>query len=161
MRYTAPPMTEDTAQHRKQLIQQFFGLVPHNEALGIEFIDAGDNGATMRLPYAEHLIGNPAIGLLHGGAVTTLMDACCGAAVFIALHSPVPIATLDLRIDYLRPGEVGKELEAHAVCYKVTRNVAFARCTTYHLDAPDDPIASAVGTFMIGTKAGGHKGATK
>ena len=94
--------------------------------------------------------------MLHGGANTALLDAASGAAVFAALTEWVPIATLDLRIDYLRAAEAGREVTARATCYKTTRNVAFTRAVAYH-DDPDDPIASSVGTFMLSTKPGATK----
>jgi acyl-coenzyme A thioesterase PaaI-like protein len=74
--------------------------------------------------------------------------------VFAALTQLAPIATLDLRIDYLRPADTGRDVIAHATCYKLTRNVAFTRAVAYH-DDEADPIASAVGTFMLATKTGG------
>ena len=73
-----------------------------------------------------------------------------------ALTDWVPIATLDLRIDYLRAAEPGRDVVCHATCYKRTRNVAFTRAIAYH-DDPADPIASSVGTFMLSTKPGGRK----
>ena len=65
----------------------------------------------------------------------------------------MPIATLDLRIDYLRTAKTGRTVIAHATCYKTTHNVAFTRTVAYHED-PGDPIASSVGTFMLSTKPG-------
>lgn len=76
------------------------------------------------------------------------MDATCGAAVFQALVRPITIATLDLRIDYLKPGTPPHPLTARAECFKATHNVAFVRATAYHAD-PADPIAAATATFMI------------
>jgi len=73
--------------------------------------------------------------------------------VFAALTDFVPIATLDLRIDYLRPAEVGQAVHARATCYKLARNVAFTRAVAYH-DDPADPIAHSVGTFMLATPTG-------
>ncbi len=128
-------------------------VVPHNAALGIEVREVSKTGATAALPYREDLVGNVETGVLHGGVITALLDATSGLSVFGALAAPTPIATLDLRIDYLRPAEVGQAVVARATCYKVTRNVAFTRAVAYHGD-PDDPIAHAVGTFMLGTKAG-------
>ena len=60
------------------------------------------------MPYDAKLVGNPETGVLHGGAITALLDGASGAAVFAALVDIVPIATLDLRIDYLRPAESGR-----------------------------------------------------
>jgi acyl-coenzyme A thioesterase PaaI-like protein len=70
----------------------------------------------------------------------------------------VPIATLDLRIDYLRPAEAGRAVRCRASCYKQTRNVAFTRAVAFH-DDPGDPIAHSVGTFMISTRGGPRQGA--
>jgi len=84
---------------------------------------------------------------------TDLPRYCSGTSVFAALTSWVPIATLDLRIDYLRPAEPGKDVFAKATCYKLTNNVAFTRAIAYH-EREDDPIASSAGTFMLATKPG-------
>lgn len=131
----------------------FAGLIPHNLALGLEMVSLDDGEALMRLPYDERLVGNPETGVLHGGVITTLMDSACGAAVFMKLEGPVPIATLDLRIDYLRPAAPGKAVSARAECFKMTRNVAFVRGVAFH-DDENDPIASAAGSFMVSTKVG-------
>jgi uncharacterized protein (TIGR00369 family) len=130
--------------------------IPHNKALGMELLELERGEAKFRLPYDAKLVGNPDTGVLHGGAITALLDASSGAAVFASLTDWVPIATLDLRIDYLRAAEPGRDVVCHATCYKRTRNVAFTRAIAYH-DDPADPIASSVGTFMLSTKPGGKK----
>lgn len=136
-----------------QINRHFHQVVPHNRALGLEMIELTDGEARMRLPYSADLVGNPDTGVLHGGAITSLMDACCGAAVFMKLSTPVPIATLDLRIDYLRPAVPGGDVIAHATCFRLTRNVAFVRGIAYH-DDEADPVAAAAGAFMLATAAG-------
>lgn len=128
--------------------QGFTQAVPHNRALGLRFVDFADGSATIVLPYADHLVGNPETGVLHGGAITSLLDATCGAAVFMKLGKPRPIATLDLRIDYLKRGEPGRDVICKCTCYKVTRHVAFVRGLAFH-DSEDDPIAAASGSFII------------
>src|SRR5262245_40165732 len=79
----------------------FVGFVPHNAALKLEVVDFARAVAVIRLPYAYHLVGHPETGVLHGGAITSLIDATCGASVYMVLETPIPIATLELRIDYL------------------------------------------------------------
>jgi uncharacterized protein (TIGR00369 family) len=143
----------DDAELRLRFVRGFFAHVPHNRALGMELVELVHPDVVFRLPHDPKLVGNPDTGVLHGGAITALLDASSGAAVFIALGDPVPIATLDLRIDYLRPAEAGRDVLARATCYKVTRNVAFTRAVAYH-DDPADPIAHSVGTFMVSTKGG-------
>ncbi|MEJ7596817.1 MAG: PaaI family thioesterase [Kofleriaceae bacterium] len=138
---------------RFKLVLQFSAGVPHNRALGIRIEEVTQAGTLFRLPYDGKLVGNPDTGVLHGGAITALLDGASGAAVFATLTDFVPIATLDLRIDYLRPAEPGKDVMCRASCYKMTRNVAFTRAVAYH-DDPEDPIAHSVGTFMVSTKTG-------
>jgi uncharacterized protein (TIGR00369 family) len=139
--------------HRLELMRQIATEgIPHNRELGMELLEVWDDGGSMRLPYREDLVGNPLTGVLAGGVITTLLDAACGMAVMIALAKPAAIATLDLRIDYLRPATAHRDVNARAECYRITQHVAFARAIAYDLDA-SDPIASAAGAFMI-TPAG-------
>jgi uncharacterized protein (TIGR00369 family) len=130
----------------------FVDHIPHNRALGIEVVGMDRATALFKLRYDAKLVGNPDTGTLHGGAITALLDACSGASVFAALPEWAPIATLDLRIDYLRAGDPGRDVQCRAQCYKVTRNVAFTRAVAFH-DDEADPIATSAGTFMLGTKA--------
>jgi uncharacterized protein (TIGR00369 family) len=127
--------------------------IPHNLALGIEIVDGDKEGiARQKVRWREDLVGNPETGVLHGGAVTALIDSTCGMAVIVGLGEKKPIATLDLRIDYLRPATPRKDVIARAELLKYTRHVAFVRCLAYHEGEEDDFIAAATGTFMLGTK---------
>lgn len=132
----------------EQVSRLFVDRVPHNAALGMVMEAFGNGRAVSRLPYRADLVGHPATRVLHGGAVTSVIDATCGASVFAAMRSPTPIATLDLRIDYLRPSVPGRAVTCKAHCDKITRNVAFARGRAHDGD-PDDPVATAAATFMI------------
>ncbi|MBK7077826.1 MAG: PaaI family thioesterase [Myxococcales bacterium] len=153
---TAPEDEAAAARRRDRrlaMARAFADNVPHNHALGIVIEAMGDATARFRLPYAAKLVGNPETGVLHGGAITALLDACAGAAVFAALPQLQPIATLDLRIDYLRPAEPGRDVWAEATCHHTSKNVAFVRALAFHADG-EAPIATAAGTFMIATKLG-------
>ena len=153
---TAPEDEAAAARRRDRrlaMARAFADNVPHNHALGIVIEAMGDATARFRLPYAAKLVGNPETGVLHGGAIPALLDACAGAAVFAALPQLQPIATLDLRIDYLRPAEPGRDVWAEATCHHMSKNVAFVRALAFHADG-ETPIATAAGTFMIATKLG-------
>lgn len=139
-----PP--EQKAQVCAVITQGMQARVPHNAALGLEVIDYADAQVWMRLPYHPRIVGNPATGVIHGGAISSLMDAACGMATMIALGGPSPIATLDLRIDYLKPAAPGHAVVAHAHCFKITRHVCFVRGTAY-LSDPSDPVAAVTATF--------------
>ena len=146
-------MADGSKLMRDAMTRNFVMHVPHNHALALEPLEIGKAVARFKLPWAPHLVGNPDTGVLHGGAITAMLDACCGAAVFAALSELKPIATLDLRIDYLKAAEPGRSVFGRARCYKLTRNVAFTRAVAYQ-DGIDDVVAHAVGTFMLSTKQG-------
>lgn len=131
----------------------FRDFVPHNRALGLEVAHASfaPASATLKLPYDARFAGNPDTGVLHGGVITTLIDATCGAAVYFKLQSPTPIATLDLRIDYLKPATPGRAVFARAECFHTTHNVGFVRAVAYHDDV-GQPIAVGNATFALSTK---------
>lgn len=123
--------------------------IPHSMFLGIEIAEIRPSECWIRLAYSERLVGNPDTGVVAGGVITTLLDQASGSSVVLSLDEFASIATLDLRIDYMKPATPGRELIAHAHCYKRTRNIAFVRGTAYH-DRQDDPIATSHGTFMLG-----------
>lgn len=140
-----------------QMIRDF---VPHNQALGIEVDRVRIGEVWTRLPWAPHLVGNPVSGVIHGGAISTLMDATCGLAIMARLGRPTSIATLDLRIDYLKPATPRRAIIASATCYKVTKHVCFVRGAAFHRsedgrDEEGDPIASVAGTFARKSSGGG------
>ena len=122
--------------------------IPHAAFLGITARDCGPGWALLELPWKEELVCDPDTGVLHGGAVTSLIDQACGMAVFMKLARPTRIATLDLRIDYLGPAERGRPLCARAECYRLARHVAFVRAEAFH-DGPRAQVAASMGTFMI------------
>ncbi len=129
---------------------------PHGIYLGLEIVDVDKSKATVRLPYSKNFAGNSETGILHGGIITTALDAASGLAVITSFDSPITVATLDLRIDYLKPATPGEAIFAYGHCYKVTRNVCFIRGLAYHKDK-NDPIANSTATFMITANHTGKK----
>jgi len=122
--------------------------VPHAACLGIKVVEMARCSTTLRLPWKEELIGDPVRGVVFGGVITTLLDQASGIAVQCALPEFMQIATLDLRIDYLRAAEPKQDLVAKAECYKLGNNVAFVRGSAWDRDEKD-PFASMLATFMI------------
>lgn len=133
-------------------------------ALGIVMI-VGE--CAMRAPFRADLVGDPADGGLAGGVITTLLDQTCGMAVGWAMRGGDPreggdpwaakegetrrfgtMATLDLRIDFVRPAKPGRDVTSRAQCYQIAGGVAFVRGEAYE-DDPADPIAAAQAAFML------------
>ena len=127
---------------------QFIDALPHSHALGMQLTAMGEGTAEIVMPYDEKLIGDPETGVIHGGAVSALMDTCGGAAVMAHPEAAMLTATIDLRIDYMRPATPGQKITARATCYHVTRSVAFVRATAFDEDF-DRPVAAATGAFTV------------
>jgi uncharacterized protein (TIGR00369 family) len=140
---------------------------PQTTALGVRLISAGPEGASMAVPWKPEFVGEPETGVMAGGVVTTLLDHVCGLAVSCAVITTggaitqYGMATLDLRIDYMRPAEKGRDVIARAFCYKITRSIAFVRASAFE-DDETNPIATAQAAFAFtgpraATPAGGGR----
>ncbi|MDO3721959.1 PaaI family thioesterase [Marinobacter sp. chi1] len=142
-------MNDDT---RRDRVTRFIETLNQARELGLSVEDAKEGELVLCLPYSDRIIGNPETGVIHGGAITTLMDTASGSVIICALDEFELCPTLDLRVDYMRPAEPRKPVYARAETYKVTRNIIFTRCEAYQEGG--ETIANCVGTFMrIGKEA--------
>lgn len=123
---------------------------PHADALGLTVEHFAPPLLRLRLPFQDFLTGNPESGVLHGGAISALLDTACGFIAMASLDPPRPVATLDLRIDYLRPARGGLDVLAEAEAYRITRRMVFLRaCAWQEPEGKRLEVASAAGSFMI------------
>jgi len=131
-------------------VELFTKYVPHAVALGLEMIsvEVGQGRAKIRQPWRDDLVGDPERGIIHGGVITTLLDTMGGACVFAVGDNVRPQATLDLRIDYLRPATPRLDLFGEGECFRKTRHIAFVRGVCHQGDALR-PVATMTATFMI------------
>ena len=126
--------------------RQFMEAIPHSRALGMKLTELANGIAVIEMPYDARLVGDPETGVIHGGAVSALMDTCCGAAAMCHPSNSGGTATIDLRIDYMRAATPGQKITARAECYHVTKSVAFVRATAVD-DDDTKPVACATGAF--------------
>ena len=140
-------MADDYLERLWQIGPAMTEIIPHSKALGIRFVAVDKGRATLSLPYNPALIGDPETRVLHGGAVSTLLDQACGLAAVAGFKASIGCATLNLSIDYMRSAVPGKTIIATAECLKATKRVAFLRAVAYDSDETD-PIAICQATFM-------------
>ncbi|MGL6210017.1 MAG: PaaI family thioesterase [Paracoccaceae bacterium] len=131
-----------------RIARQFIEAIPHSRTLGMVLDTLGEGRAVISMPYDARLVGDPATGVIHGGAVSALMDTASGAAVMCHPAAPISTATLDLRIDYMRGAVPGQRIIARAECHHVTRSVAFVRVVAFDEDETR-PVAMGTGAFTL------------
>lgn len=120
----------------------------HFQTLGLKFTAMETGYCEMHLPYGEHLVGNPETGVVHGGAITALLDTCCGMACATMLEDVGLTPTMDLRIDYMGIAKPGVDIYARADVYRSSQSVLFSRAKAYHKGQEDRPIAHCVANFI-------------
>ena len=130
------------------ITQKLIDALPFSQALGMQLVGADGGHVALELPYNTQLVGDPASGVIHGGAVSALLDTCCGVSVMNHPKGTFMTATLDLRIDYMRPATPGQRIVARAECYHVTRSVAFVRAQALDEDEAR-PVATASAAFTL------------
>jgi uncharacterized protein (TIGR00369 family) len=123
-------------------------LVPWAKEIGMDVIAIERGKARGAIAWSDHLIGDPDTGVIHGGVITSMLDNLAGMAVVSALDEFKSTATLDLRIDYMRPAAKGARIIGQADCYHVTRTVAFIRATAFN-EGSEKVIATATGAFAL------------
>ncbi|MBI5443746.1 MAG: PaaI family thioesterase [Deltaproteobacteria bacterium] len=130
-------------------VRETVGGLPQFQELGIRIVEVGRGVCVARLEPSPRLAGNPETGAVHGGVITTLLDSVGGAAALSVIRAGQSLATLDLRIDYLRMSEPGRAIFGRAECYRLSRSVAFVRGTAYCEET--EPLAHCAATFMVGS----------
>ena len=138
----------NNTERQSRWIKKFMDAVPHLKLLGIGYHGHGADWAELEMPFGPQQVADPDYGIIASGAIFTLMDSAAGFAVQVARNELVPVATLDMRVDYLRGPTAGATLTGRATCYRLTRQIAFVRGVAHDGDAAN-PVANMAGTFMF------------
>lgn len=138
----------------------FENKIAFNRLLGLKILSVGGDEATIRLEMRDEFVGNYSRGILHGGVISATLDATAGLAAFSGLFDPqstepleqtvarfARVGTIDMRVDYLRPGR-GKYFVASARTLRKGSRVAVIH-TEMHDDS-GEMIASGTCTYMVG-----------
>ncbi|MGN3973893.1 PaaI family thioesterase [Tsuneonella sp. SYSU-LHT278] len=120
----------------------------HPGWLGLRYNSHGADWCELELPWRADLVGDEGRPVLASGPIISLFDMAAGMAIWVASGEFRPIATLDLRVDYLRPSRDRAPVRARVTCYRRTRTAAFIRGQAHDGD-PLDLVAEATGVFMM------------
>ncbi|HEY8040053.1 MAG TPA: hotdog fold thioesterase [Polyangiaceae bacterium] len=124
-------------------------LIPFNRLLGVRVVEIDRGHIRMEVLFRAELIGDPLRLAIHGGVMSALADTAGGAAVWSALDDPrARVSTIDMRIDYLRPGRQ-ETLVAEANVVRIGRRVGVADMRLFHPSAPNETIATGKGVYNV------------
>lgn len=129
-----------------QSLDAFLQRVPYVRFLGMRVELAGDE-MTAVLPYADKLIGNPMLPALHGGVIGAFMEMTALAQLSLATPGRRVPKTIDITIEYLRPGRP-QDTFARAILRKVGRRVANVQVEAWQ-DSRSQPVAGMTGHFLL------------
>lgn len=141
-----------TGNDRLAWAQAVISGIPYAMASGMTLTDIGPGRASLLLPARSTWTGDAERKLIHPGCLSVLADTACGVAVGCAMEQIEPYATLDLRMDYLRPPVAETDLVCHAECHRLSRSVAFVR-GELRQPGQSEPVATVYATFMRATAA--------
>jgi uncharacterized protein (TIGR00369 family) len=131
------------------LIREVIGeRIPFNRFLGIRATELREGFARLELPFRPEWIGNWIRPALHGGIISTLVDTSGGAAVMTLIAPRGSVATIDLRVDYLLPGEP-QTLVCDSTVVRMGNRVASVDSRVYHPGATDRPIATGKAVYSV------------
>ena len=120
------------------------------KSLNLEPLLIGKGKATFAVDLPEAFSDNA--GYIHGGLYTTIMDSIFGMTVFTALEKVQPIATINLRSDYLQKVEPGTRAVCAAECTEIVNNIAYVY-GDLQSKTSGQRLAFGSGTFMVGTRS--------
>jgi uncharacterized protein (TIGR00369 family) len=133
---------------REVLRQAVEEMIPFNRYLGLVLTAITPGFARVELPFRPELIGDPFRPALHGGVLSALIDACAGAALWTRVEPADKISTIDLRVDYLRPGEPELIIcEAHVI--RLGGRIGVVDARVFHPGAPERTIATGKGVYNV------------
>ena len=127
-------------------LEAFLQRVPYVRFLGMRAELSGDE-MTAILPAAPHLVGNTFLQALHGGVIGAFLEMTALAQLSVTQGSTKVHKTIDVTIEYLRPGRP-LTTYARAELRKVGRRVANVHVEAWQ-EARDQPIAFLPGHFLL------------
>ncbi len=131
-----------------EFVKNLMSLIPFNRLLGLVLDELREGYCKMSVPFRDELIGDPARPALHGGVLSAVIDTCGGAAIWTQCEEGDVLSTVDLRVDYLRPGQP-RDFIVEGRVLRLGNRVGVAEMIAYHLGSESKPIASGKGVYNV------------
>ena len=122
--------------------------IPFNNFLGFEVLELREGFARIKVPPRPEFVGDVQRPALHGGLISTLADSVGGIATFTKLEKDQRASTVDMRVDFLRPGNVDADLIGEGTVLRLGNRVAVAEMRIHQGD-PEQPIAIGSAVYNV------------
>jgi uncharacterized protein (TIGR00369 family) len=130
----------------KQVAEEF---IPFNKFLGLKATHVERGRVRLEIPWRDELVGDPMRPALHGGVISMLADTAGGMVVWSMIDNVwARVSTIDLRVDYLRPGRL-EQLVAEATVVRLGGRVGVAEIRLFHMSAETETVATGKGVYAI------------
>jgi uncharacterized protein (TIGR00369 family) len=139
--------------------EMFSEKIPFNKVLGLRVESLGPDRVKVVFEKRDELVGHYTRGTLHGGVISSVIDVTGGLSAFMSIQERIPneileerlarfarVSTIDLRVDFLRPG-LGKWFTTSAYTLRAGNRVAVTRIEL-HSDQ-NDLIAVGTGSYVV------------
>ncbi len=153
-------MTQSDHSDVHRVVHDLFSKIPFNQLLGLEIEELTDAHARVSFRMRDELVGNYTRNILHGGVISATLDVTSGLMAFLGVAKRVRtgsleekmerfsrLGTIDMRVDYLRPG-AGAYFVATARVIRSGNRIAVIHAEL-HNDS-DELVASATCTYIVG-----------
>lgn len=143
-----------------KVVASHYNELPFNRLLGLKVSHLKSDGAGLKFTMKDDLIGNPVHGILHGGVISAVLDATGGMTATASAVERMQglssgeiedwiarIGTIDMRVDYLRPGR-GLAFTSTGTIMRTGRKVAVTRMELLNQD--NLLIAVGTGAYIVG-----------
>lgn len=138
-------MDIDTFAAFQELIEH---SIPFNAFLGIKLVSLESGICKLSIPFRQELLGDFRRGAVHGGVISTLIDTCGGFAVWSMCKVTDKIATIDLRVDYLKPA-LSADLVAESRVRLLGNRVGNASTIIFMSGEPNQIVAEGRSVYNI------------
>jgi uncharacterized protein (TIGR00369 family) len=156
-----PDKTIDLDDRLQMLRKLYEHKIPFNKILGLEIESLKMENVRIKFEMKDEFIGNFVQGILHGGVISAVLDTSGGLTASLGVlqkmkghtaeeigNSLTKIGTIDLRIDYLRPGKGNYFVSTGSTIMRAGRRVSVTRMELYN--DQDLLIAVGTGTYIVG-----------